>query len=145
MEANAAHARLVDGSARSKADDNKTRAELDSSIIRIGKVELKSGMASANLSEARMKSVESAKAAKKAIQQPTEVLSETRLLDSEVSFQELETGKCIKERSGAIRFDTEQSWQARMSEACISLLEDELGLIKQRYRWIATWRLRVAR
>lgn len=95
-DAKAAHVRRVDVFERSDADATNAQADPDSCKVRLVEVKQASKLASANLNDAQKQGVESAKAAKKAAQQPKKMSGQARLLEDEVTSLETQTSKCIK-------------------------------------------------
>lgn len=127
-----AHTRLVKIFARSKADATKARADLKGTKIIYEKVEYEAKPAGATTDEAREQSMKLTKAAKEASRQLTDVSSQAQLLEGEVNFFKSQMGECIEACDEAMSSATEQSRRAKMFEARISLLEDELDFIKRK-------------
>lgn len=85
VERKAAQTQLVDISAQYEADASKVQAGLESSKMRLDEVEQNQKLASINMEEARKQSVELSEAAEEALCQLMKVLSQTQILEGEVS------------------------------------------------------------
>lgn len=133
-KANAAHVQLVDVPAKSKAVDNKARADLEGSKIRNSKVEQEAQLADSSLDVARKQIVETAKTGERRFCQLKKGSgrAQLQLLERKVTSLKPQMGNITKARDDAAGSVAERSRQANMLEAYLSLQKYELESLERK-------------